>query len=257
MMARERRIDNKDVDSKTVSDDVEISTDTEMDLGYAIDASKLLTEVETYLKSGVHIGTKFKSGEMREYIFKKRKDGLMVFNIQTIDDRIRMVAKILSKYTGDEVLVVSRRLYGHKPIKKFAELTGAKAITGRFVPGTLTNPTARLFLEPKLVVVCDPLTDFQAIKEATAMRIPVISLAGSDSPLKDIDMIIPANNRGRKAIALIFFLLARETLIERKEISKEAFKTTVSEFEQEIEEKKQEKPRRRFSSNRNFRKRSY
>ena len=224
--------------------------ETVEDIEFAVDDSKLLIETEKYLKSGVHIGTKFKSGEMRRYIFKKRKDGLMVFNIETIDERIRMVAKILAKYEGEDILVSSRRLYGHKPIKKFAEMVGAKAITGRFVPGTLTNPEARSFMEPKIVLACDPLSDFQVIKEATAMKIPVIALAGSDSPLKDVDFAIPANNRGRKSLALIFYLLSREVLIERKEITKEAFKAEISDFEQEVEEKKPEKVRKRFTTRR-------
>ena len=220
------------------------------EIDFNVDDSKLLIATETYLKSGIHIGTKFKSGEMGRYIFKKRKDGLMVFNIGTIDERIRMVAKLLGKYEGEDVVIISRRLYGHKPIKKFAEMIGAKALTGRFVPGTFTNPEARSFREPKILVVCDPLNDFQAVKEATAMKIPVIAIAGSDSPLKDIDFVIPANNRGRKALALIFYLLSRETLIERKEISKEAFKAEISDFEQEIEEKKPERIRKRFTTRR-------
>jgi small subunit ribosomal protein S2 len=220
------------------------------DYEFNVDDSKLLIATETYLKSGIHIGTKFKTGEMRRYIFKKRKDGLMVFNIETIDERIRMAAKMLAQKEGGEIVVVSRRLYGHKPIKKFAGMVGAKAITGRFVPGTFTNPEARSFTEPSMVLVCDPMSDYQAVKEATVMKIPVIAIAGSDSPLKDIDFVIPANNRGRKALALIFYLLARETLIERKEISKDAFKAEITDFEQEIEEKRPEAPRKRFSTRR-------
>ena len=213
---------------------------------------ELLTDIETYLKSGVHIGTKFKNGDMREYIFKKRKDGLMVFNIETIDQRIRMVSKILSKYEGKNISIVCRRLYGHTPIKKFAAMTGATAFTGRFVPGTFTNPKARSFHEPKIVVLCDPMTDSQALKEASEGHLQIIALAGSESPLKNVDVSIPANNKGRKALALMLYLLTRETLIARGEIDLKSFKAEPEEFEQQIEEKAK-KPR----SQGNFRRRSF
>jgi len=203
---------------------------------------ELLTDIETYLKSGIHIGTKFKSGEMREYIFKKRKDGLIVFNIETIDQRIRMVSKILAKYEGKDIAVVCRRLYGHTPIKKFATMTGSKAFIGRFIPGTFTNPQSRGFHEPKVVILCDPMTDSQALKEAAEGHLLIIALAGSDSPLKNVDLTIPANNKGRKSLALILYLLTREVLIERKEIDKGSFKVDIEEFEQKIEEKAK-KPR--------------
>jgi len=198
---------------------------------------ELLTDIETYLKSGIHIGTKFKSGEMREYIFKKRKDGLIVFNIETIDQRIRMVSKILAKYEGKDIAVVCRRLYGHTPIKKFSAMTGSKAFVGRFIPGTFTNPQSRGFHEPKVVILCDPMTDSQALKEAAESHLQIIAIAGSDSPLKNVDLTIPANNKGRKALALILYLLTRETLIERKEIDKGSFKVEMDDFEQKIEEK--------------------
>ena len=205
---------------------------------------ELLIDVETYLKSGIHIGTKFKSGDMRRYLFKKRKDGLMVFNIETIDKRIKMVAKMLSKYEGKDIAVVCRKLYGHQPTKKFAGMIGAKAYTGRFIPGAFTNPLARNFFEPKVILVCDPLTDSQALKEASEIRIPIISLVGSESLLANVDLVVPANNKGRKSLALIFYLLARETLIERKEMTKETFSAPLSDFEQEIEEGQEERPRR-------------
>ncbi|HPM85528.1 MAG: 30S ribosomal protein S2 [Candidatus ainarchaeum sp.] len=206
----------------------------------------LLIDIETYLKSGVHIGTKFKTGEMKRHIFKKRKDGLMVFNIETIDQRIRMVSKMLAKYNGKEIVVVARRLYGHKPARKMAAMIGAKEFIGRFIPGTFTNPQARIFYEPKIILVTDPIADSQAIKEATEVGIPVIAITGSDSPLKNIDIAIPANNKGRKALSLIYYLLTREVLVERKEITRETFNSAVNDFEQEIDENQEEKTKKSF-----------
>jgi small subunit ribosomal protein S2 len=226
---------------------VEKETKQEFDETEFYKGKDLLIDIETYLKSGVHIGTKFKTGEMRRYIFKKRKDGLMVFNIETIDKRIRMASKLLAKYDGKDVAVIARRLYGHKPARKLAAMIGAKEFIGRFIPGTFTNPQARLFVEPKIIIVTDPIADSQAIQEAKEIHIPVIAIAGSDSPIKNADLIIPANNKGRKSLALIYYLLARETLVERKEISREAFTAQVGEFEQEIDETQEEKPKRTFT----------
>lgn len=204
----------------------------------------LLIDIESYLKSGVHIGTKMKTGEMRRYIFKKRTDGLMVFNIETIDKRVRMISKILAKYNGKEIAIVARRLYGHKPVRKMAAMIGAKEFVGRFIPGTFTNSQARLFYEPKVVLVTDPIADSQAVKEATEIGVPVIAISGSDSPLANIDLVLPANNKGRKSLALIYYLLTRETLVERKEILREQFSPQINEFEQEIDEAQEEKARK-------------
>jgi small subunit ribosomal protein S2 len=230
------------MDEKTVEKEMKQDFDeTEFYKG-----KELLIDIETYLKSGIHIGTKFKTGEMRRYVFKKRKDGLMVFNIEVIDQRIRRAAKLLAKYGGKEVVLAARRLYGHKPVKKMAAMIGAREFTGRFIPGTFTNPQARIFYEPKAIMVTDPIADSQALKEATEIGIPVIAIAGSDSPLKNVDLVIPANNKGRKSLALIYYLLAREVLVERKEISREAYSAQISDFEQEIDETQEEKPKRTF-----------
>lgn len=161
----------------------------------------------------------------------------MVFNIETIDQRIKMVAKELAKYDPKDIAVVCRKLYGQTPAKKFASATNSKAFIGRFIPGTITNPQARSFYEPKIVLLCDPISDAQAMKEASESHLPIIALAGSESPLKNIDLIIPANNKGRKAIALIFYLLTKELLVLRKEIEPTAFNLNIEDFEQQLTDK--------------------
>jgi small subunit ribosomal protein S2 len=101
---------------------------------------------------------------------------------------------------------------------------------GRFIPGTLTNPQYRNFTEPDVVIVTDPIGDAQAVKEAVDVGIPVIGMCDTNNMTMNIDLIIPTNNKGRKALALIYFLLAREIL----KLRNQKLDYTVSDFEVEI-----------------------
>lgn len=169
---------------------------------------------------------------MEKYIFRVRSDGLYVLDIQKTDERIRQIAKLLAKYEPDDILVVATRQYGQAPIKKFGELTGASTIPGRFIPGTLTNPTYNKFIEPKIIVVTDPRSDAQAILEAKQNGIPVIALCDTENLLSFVDIAIPVNNKGRKAIALVYWLLARQVLRERGIIGEdEDLDVDASDFE--------------------------
>ncbi len=178
---------------------------------------ELLVNLDEYLAAGVHIGTQQKTKDMLPFIYKVRPDGLYVLDVKKTDERIRVAAKFLARFQPDKILVVSRRQYGHKPIKKFAELTGAKAIAGRFIPGTLTNPQLEFFLEPDVLVATDPRGDEQAVLEASRIGIPVVALCDTDNSLARVDLAIPTNNKGRKALAVIYWLLAREVLRNRGE----------------------------------------
>ena len=137
---------------------------------------KNLLALERYLKTGSHIGTRFKTGDMQRYIFKVRKDALKVLDVETIDARLKIAAKFLDNYELPRIVAVSRKTYGHNAVKKFAEATGAKAMTGRFLPGSFTNPKARAFSENSVLLVTDPEYDKQPIKEAARVRMPVVAL---------------------------------------------------------------------------------
>ena len=158
---------------------------------------------------------------MEKYIFRVRSDGLYVLDIQKTDERIRQIAKLLARYDPEDILVVATRQYGQAPVKKFGEVTGAKTIPGRFIPGTLTNPTYHKFIEPKVIVVTDPRSDAQAILESKQNGIPVVGLCDTENLLSNVDIVVPVNNKGRKAIALVYWLLARQLLRERGTIGPE------------------------------------
>jgi small subunit ribosomal protein S2 len=192
-------------------------------------AKEMLVDRTEYLTSGVHIGMKMCTKYMKKFIYKVRDDGLAVFNIQKVDSRIKVASNFLSKF--EKIMIVSRKTNGVKAAKKFAEVIGGKAITGRFPPGTLTNPSFKDFYEPDVIFVIDPLIDKQAVEEAKKRRIPVIALCDTFNEVADVDLVIPANNNGKKSIALILWIMAREILKKRKEIkSDKDFKYTMKEF---------------------------
>jgi small subunit ribosomal protein S2 len=190
---------------------------------------------ETYMTSGAHIGTRQKNSDIKDFIYKVRNDGLYIIDVKKTDERIKTAAKFISKYKPGEVLAVSVRQYGQKPIRKLAEHTGIEVLDGRFRPGTLTNPTAKGFREPELIILTDPLADQQALNEGKNIGIPIVGLCDTNNETRYIDIVIPTNNKGRRALALVYWLLTREILKERGDIKKyEDFKPTVEDFEAEI-----------------------
>ncbi|HUV79294.1 MAG TPA: 30S ribosomal protein S2 [Candidatus Bathyarchaeia archaeon] len=191
-----------------------------------------------YLASGVHIGTQQKTGDMKKFIYQARPDGLYLLDIKMMDERLRIAARFLANYNPASILVVSAREYGHHPVSMFAKVTGAKAIVERFIPGTLTNPGTAYFIEPSILVVADPMTDEQALKEGVSTGIPIVALCDANNSTSNIDLVIPTNNKGRKALATVYWLLAREQLRERhrKEGNGDEFifEYTANDFEAEI-----------------------
>jgi len=173
---------------------------------------KLLVSLDDYLSNGVHVGLKYKSADMAPFIYKIRQDKLCVFDVQKIDERLRLAAKFISSYEPEDVLVVSNRVYGRKPSRKFAQALGFKTFKDRFVSGTLTNPNIETYVEPKLLIVTDPTSDVQAIKEAKKAGITVLAICDTNTRARDIDFIIPSNNKGKNSLALIYWVLSKEIL---------------------------------------------
>ncbi len=179
------------------------------------DNGKLLVPLEWYLKAGIHIGTKYKNKSVSNFIYKAKPNGLKILDIEKIDQRLRMAAKLLARYEPEKILVVCRRETGIKAVKKMSEITGMRNITGRYLPGLITNPEYHAYIEPEIMLVCDPWHDKQAIKDALISNIPVVALVGSNNSVENIDFAVPCNNKSKKSLPLIFYILGREYLKER------------------------------------------
>ncbi|MDY5678436.1 MAG: 30S ribosomal protein S2 [Candidatus Methanomethylophilaceae archaeon] len=195
----------------------------------------LLVAEDTYLTSGVHIGTQQKSADMKDFIYKVRQDGLYVLDVKKTDERIRAAAAFLARYDPRRVLVVSARQYGQKPAREFSKAIGAPAFAGRFVPGTLTNPANPGFIEPEVLVVTDPAADKQALNEALNLGIPIVAMCDANNETRNVDLVIPTNNKGRRALACIYWLLSREVLVARGDLKDPAdFNMEIEDFEAKL-----------------------
>lgn len=193
---------------------------------------ELLLPQDTLLSAGVHIGTRMRTKDMEQFIYRVRADGLFVLDVKKTDERIRVAAKFLARFEPSKIVAVAGRLYGQSPVEKFCEVVGATPIVGRFIPGMLSNPLYPNRLEPSVIILSDPKADVQAVKEAASIGIPVIALCSTDNDFSFVDLVIPTNNKGRRALAVIYWLLARQILRERGEIPPDGdLSQTIEDFE--------------------------
>jgi len=193
---------------------------------------ELLLPQDTLLSAGIHIGTRTKTMDMVPFIYRVRPDGLFVLDVKKTDERIRVVAKFLARFDPSKVVAVAARLYGRDPVRKFCEVTGAIPVIGRFIPGMLSNPIYSKRIEPGVVIVSDPKADAQVVREASIMGISVVALCSTDNEFRDVDLVIPTNNKGRRALAVVYWLLARQIMREKGEIPADGdISLSVEDFE--------------------------
>ena len=193
-----------------------------------------LVPTDQYLKAGIHIGTKFRTKYMEKFIYKTRDDGLSVLNVQKIDERLKMLINFLSQYEPKDILIVSRRENGWKPVKVFGQVTGIPVVAGRYPPGILTNPGLANFIETKAILVTDSWPDRNVVKDAQKMGIPVAALCDTNNQSNYIDLVVPCNNKGKKSLGLLFCVLAKHYMTKRGMIkSLEEFKYSVEDFSEE------------------------
>lgn len=192
----------------------------------------LLLPQEILLSAGVHIGTRIKTKDMEPFIYKVRPDGLFVLDMEQMNERIKMVARFLSRIDMSKAVVASSKRYGRNPVEKFCEMLGCKPYLGRFTSGSFTNPEYAEFFEPVAIIVTDSLADQQIVEEASQIGVPVVALCSTDNSLKNVDLVIPVNNKGRRSLAIVYWLLAREIMRERGTLPASGeFGATIEDFE--------------------------
>jgi small subunit ribosomal protein S2 len=180
------------------------------------DKKDTLLPIEDYLKSSIHLGTRVITPHMRKYVYRRRADGLAVFNTAMLDDELRAAAKYLSQFNPEDIVVVCKREAGWNAVRKFADTLGIKVFTKKYPAGTLTNPNLADFFERDLVFICDPWIDKNALNDSNKIKIKVMSICDTNNFTFGIDHILPGNNKSAKSLGFIFYLLTKMYIEDRK-----------------------------------------
>jgi small subunit ribosomal protein S2 len=211
-----------------------VFTESQQDANYISESDNLEKMI---LSTGIRVGTPVKTKYMTPYIVRANPEGLYILDISKTLAKIDVAAKFIGRANISRVAVTSAREYGKTPVEKFCELTGARSVFGRFMPGTFTNPSLPKYMEPEIVIVTDPQADQQAVVEATRAGVPIVAISNSDNVTSKVDLVIPANNRGRKALATVYWLLAREVLKKEGTIKSDSeMKISIDDFETKLVE---------------------
>jgi small subunit ribosomal protein S2 len=221
-------------DDAPTEDSISSPPETQEGGSYTSEANNLEKMI---LSTGIRVGTPVKTKYMTQFIVRANPEGLYILDISKTLAKIDAAAKFIGRANISRVAVTSAREYGKTPVEKFCELTGATSIFGRFMPGTFTNPSLPKYMEPEIVIVTDPQADQQAVLEATRAGVPVIAISNSDNVTSKVDLVIPANNRGRKALATVYWLLAREVLKRQGTIKSDSeMRMSIDDFETKLVE---------------------
>lgn len=204
------------------------------------------------LIGGCHLGGRKVTKQMSKYVYSKKVyGGVQMFDISKQYEKILVAARMIAAIPDPSTIIaVSGRVSGQRAVYKFGKFTGAVSNAGRWTPGMLTNQNTKNYVEPRLLILTDPRTDYNALIESSYMNIPIIALCNTDNNLQYVDCAIPCNNRTKKSLAMIYWLLTREVLrlkgdnnfselidlFQYRDIEKQVESDKVDEAPQDIEE---------------------
>ena len=175
----------------------------------------VLAPLETYIKVSIHIGTRAVTPTMKEYVYRRKADGIAVLNTKRIDEKIAQGASFLSQFSPEDIIICGKKDAVTKPVDAFSKATGIRAFT-RYPAGIITNPSLKNFFEPKLVFVRDPWVDKNALNDAVKIKIPIMALCSTNNNTHNVDFVIPCNNKTTNSVGLVLYLLAKLYLEKRK-----------------------------------------
>lgn len=194
----------KALEGKVASDDSDLKKRIKGE-----DAEDTLVPIEDYLKSSIHLGTRVITPDMRQYVYKRRADGLAVLNTSLIDKKLRDAVDYLSQFSPEDIILVCKREVGWKAALLFSKVTKIRTFTKKYPPGILTNPKLDTFIETKLVFISDPWLDKNALADANNIGVPVLSVCDTNNYTQGITKKIIGNNKSAKSLGIIFYLMAK------------------------------------------------
>lgn len=197
----------------------------------------LLVPLDDYIKAAVHLGTKAIMPNMRQYVYRRKADGVAVLNTKKIDEKIAIASNFLAQYAPEDIVLCCKRDAGSKALKAFGETTGVKAFA-RYPAGMITNPKLEIFFEPKVMFIVDPWLDKNPLHDAVQIHIPVVALCDTNNMTTNIDVVVPCNNKAAKSIGLVLYIIAK-LYLEKRGIKKKPSPQDFYELE-EIEQPEKE-----------------
>ena len=199
-----------------------------------------LFPLDDYVKYSSHLGTKAVTPHMREYVYKRRADGLAVLNTNSIDEKLKEAVEFLKDFSPEDIFIACKREAGWKAAKKFSEVTGIRVFTKKYPAGVLTNIQLDDFFEAELIIICDPWLDKNALNDAIRVRKPVLGLCDTNNLTRGLTKVVPCNNKAAKSLGLILYLLAREYLKLRGH-EKESKALDIEDFTGVVEDREDSK----------------